>query len=125
MIIQPIFILRQQKKLLPIKRTHMFPALYFQSFSQASPERPSKTKPVTCVTGFYVVGDDGLASLSRFWGPYNIKSVALPLASLSGFVFSVLFQASPERPSKTKPVTCVTGFYVVGDDGFEPPTLCL
>jgi len=41
------------------------------------------------------------------------------------FIIDIIIQTSLERPLKIKPVTKVTGFWVVRDDRFEPPTLCL
>jgi hypothetical protein len=55
--------------------------------------------------------------------PLQHKNRRFAAGESFGFVFDILIQVSLERLSKTKPVTIVTGFYVVGDDGFEPPTL--
>ena len=48
----------------------------------------NKKKPDTLVSGFRVVGDDGLATLSRFGGPDNLKTVLLRRGLL--FSFQVL-----------------------------------
>jgi hypothetical protein len=97
----------------------------FSLLFQASLELPSKTKPATCMTGFYVVGDYGLTSSSRFRGPLQHKIRRSAFGIAFRLCFFTPFPGSLEPPSKTKPATCVTGFYVVGDYGFEPQTLCL
>ena len=68
----------------------------------------------------------GLAQLrfaDPFKGPLQHKNRRFACGESCGFVFDILIQASLERLSKTKPATIVTGFCVVGDEGFEPPTL--